>query len=71
MLGLIDQHYFAVKKVAMTKYSVTHYFDICDKEDFHLLFPNGVLNYQRIYKGDDLLTRGIPLNICMNTKTHT
>ena len=41
LLGLIDQHYFAVKKVTMTKYSVTNYFDICDKEDFHLLFPNG------------------------------
>jgi hypothetical protein len=41
LLGLIDQHYFAVKKVKMTKYAVTNYFDICHKEDFHLLYPNG------------------------------
>ena len=43
LLGLIDQHYFAVKKVNMTKYAVTNYFDICDKENFHTLYPNGAI----------------------------
>ena len=41
LLGLIDQHYFAVKKVPWTSCAVDAYFDICDKKDFKILYRNG------------------------------
>ena len=41
LLGLIDQHYFAVKKVAWTSYAVNNYFDNFEKEDFRIQYKNG------------------------------
>jgi len=41
LLGLIDQHYFAVKKVDWTSYAVKNYFDICNEDGFEMMYPNG------------------------------
>jgi hypothetical protein len=40
-LGLIDNHYFAIKKVKFTSYSLKNYFELCDKEDFNKIYSKG------------------------------
>ena len=41
LLGLIDQHYFAIKKVDWTSYAVKNYFEICKQDGFKMMYKNG------------------------------
>ena len=38
LLGLIDQHYFAVAPIQNTMYSIKHYFQLCEVDNYHNIF---------------------------------
>ena len=37
-LGLLDEHYFIIKKIPVNSFALKNYFDICDKEDWNKIF---------------------------------
>ena len=39
-IGLIDKHYFAIKPIPYTLYSIKHYEELKDKEDYHKIINN-------------------------------
>jgi len=49
-LGLVDEHYFALEKVAVTSYCLEHYDEVKDETDFHRIIGK---NQKGSYKRED------------------
>jgi len=73
LIGLIDQHYFAIKPVKWTMYSVKNYFTLKDSLDYHLIkdkegkkdiqgkrFTNSYETIKWFYENKETYLRSIP-----------
>lgn len=81
LLGLIDQHYFAVALIQNTMYSIKHYFQLCEVDNYHSIinasnnkskdrYTNSweAIKYMFENKGEYL--RDIPFDDLLDTQYH-
>ena len=78
-LGLIDNHYFLIKQIPINQYAVENYFDICDKDNYHLYYKKDrkeqrytnsfkCINY--MFNNKDLYLQEIPYDDLLDTQYH-
>ena len=46
-IGILDDHYFKIKKIPVNSFALKNYFDICDKEDWNKIYKKRKGHYER------------------------
>jgi hypothetical protein len=52
ILGLIDKHYFIVKEIPYTLYSIKHYYEINQEEKFNEIYKDEIVGRWKRYRKD-------------------
>lgn len=68
-LGLIDEHYFHIKKVNITSFALKNYQEIKDIEDFHRIYDSSIKNGEiKYYKKDRFIDSYTVIKILFQNK---